>query len=75
LSWRLVWQVTLPQVLDRAQSDEIVRNMKVIQLVKAAPGIDPAKAKIIMEECGIAEVRRVHELTCVWRCGSGVSGW
>ncbi|WP_086824577.1 MULTISPECIES: integration host factor, actinobacterial type [Allokutzneria] len=54
--------LTLPQVLAKADSDDVVRKTKVLALVKALPGIGAVRAARALEAAGIPENRRVGGL-------------
>lgn len=52
----------LQEVLDQAQSDEIIGKTKVSALLEAMPKVGKVKAKEIMEELEIAQTRRLRGL-------------
>ncbi|MEJ5996815.1 integration host factor, actinobacterial type [Corynebacterium sp. H130] len=52
----------LKEVLDQAQSDEIIGKTKVSALLEAMPKVGKVKAKEIMEELEIAQTRRLRGL-------------
>ncbi|MFV8380244.1 integration host factor [Corynebacterium hindlerae] len=52
----------LKEVLDKAQSDEIIGKTKVSALLEAMPKVGKVKAKEIMEELEIAQTRRLRGL-------------
>ncbi|MGH9136254.1 MAG: integration host factor, actinobacterial type [Acidimicrobiales bacterium] len=54
--------VSLPELFDRASSDDTVGKMKVLAVLEALPGVGKVKARRTMEEIGIAETRRVRGL-------------
>lgn len=54
--------VSLPELLDRAGSDELVGKMKVISVLESLPGLGKVKARRLMEQIGIAETRRLQGL-------------
>ena len=54
--------LTLPEVLDRAESDEIIAGTKVSAVLVALPGLGKVKAARLMDELGIAENRRLRGL-------------
>ena len=54
--------VTLAQLLEKADADEIVGKLKVLALLESLPGIGKVKARRLMEEVGISESRRVRGL-------------
>jgi signal recognition particle GTPase len=54
--------VTLKDLLDQGQSDEVVGKMKVLDVLKSLPGLGAVKARRVMEEVGISDTRRVQGL-------------
>ncbi|PRQ11940.1 integration host factor [Corynebacterium sp. 13CS0277] len=52
----------LKEVLDKAQSDEIIGKTKVSALLEALPKVGKVKAKEIMDELEIAQTRRLRGL-------------
>lgn len=54
--------LTLSEVLERAESDDIVANTKVFAVLISLPGFGKIKAKRLMEDLGIAENRRIRGL-------------
>lgn len=52
----------LKEVLDQAQTDEIIGKTKVSALLEAMPKVGKVKAKEIMEELEIASTRRLRGL-------------
>lgn len=52
----------LKDVLDKAQTDEIIGKTKVSALLGALPKVGKVKAKEIMEELEIAQTRRLRGL-------------
>jgi signal recognition particle GTPase len=54
--------VTLKELLDQGQSDEVVGKMKVINVLESLPGLGKVKARRAMDEVGISETRRVQGL-------------
>lgn len=56
-------QQTLPAVLQRATSDKVVRRTRVVQLLKALPGVGDAKAAALMGAARIAASRRAGGLS------------
>ncbi len=57
--------LSLAEVLERAEVDDVVARIKVTSLLVALPGMGKVKAKRLMEEQGIAENRRIRGLG--WR--------
>ena len=53
---------TLPDVLDQADSDEVLGKMKVSALLESMPGVGKVRAKQIMERLNISGTRRVRGL-------------
>ena len=53
-------EIALSDVLE--SDDEAVRRMRVVDLIQAMPGYGKARAAKVMEECGIAESRRIQGL-------------
>lgn len=54
--------LTLSEVFDRAEDDNIVANTKIFAVLISLPGFGKIKAKRLMEDLGIAENRRVRGL-------------
>ncbi len=54
--------LTFPEVLDRAESDDIVAGTKVAAVIVSLPGVGKVKGKRLMEELGIASNRRLRGL-------------
>lgn len=54
--------VTLADLLDRAESDDVVGKLKVSVVLQALPGIGKVKATQTMEKLKIAESRRLRGL-------------
>jgi len=54
--------LTLPEVIERADTDDIVAGTKIAALLPAMPGLGKVKAKRLMEELSIAETRRIRGL-------------
>lgn len=54
--------VTLAELLDIAQSDEVIGKTKVLAVLESLPGVGKVKARRIMEDVGIAESRRLRGL-------------
>lgn len=52
----------LREVLDKAESDEIIGKTKVSALLEALPKVGKVKAKEIMEQLEIAQTRRLRGL-------------
>lgn len=54
--------VTLSEVLELADGDDIVGKTKVLAVLESLPGVGKVKARRLMEEIGIAESRRLRGL-------------
>lgn len=54
--------LTLTELLEQGDSDEIVGKMKVLSVLESLPGLGKVKARRLMEEIGISETRRVQGL-------------
>lgn len=54
--------LTLPQLFERADADELVAGLKVESLIASMPGTGKIKAKRMMESLGISENRRIRGL-------------
>ncbi|MEA3077384.1 MAG: hypothetical protein QOF60_2292 [Actinomycetota bacterium] len=54
--------LTLRELLDQAERDEVVSKMKVVAVLESLPGVGKVKARRIMDEVGISETRRVQGL-------------
>ena len=54
--------LTLAEVLERADSDEIVAKTKTLAVIESLPGVGKVKARRAMEDIGIAENRRLRGL-------------
>ncbi|WP_080794776.1 integration host factor, actinobacterial type [Corynebacterium pacaense] len=52
----------LKEVLEKAETDEIIGKTKVSALLEALPKVGKVKAKEIMDELGIAQTRRLRGL-------------
>ena len=55
-------EVTLAEVLDRADRAEPLAKMKVSDVLQALPNIGPVRARRLMEELDIAPTRRLRGL-------------
>jgi hypothetical protein len=55
-------KTTLTNVLDRAETDEVVGKLKVSAVLQSMPGIGKVRATQIMERLKIAESRRLRGL-------------
>ena len=54
--------VSLKDLLDQGQSDEVVGKMKVLAVLESLPGLGKVKARQVMDEVGISDTRRVQGL-------------
>ncbi|MCC5953049.1 MAG: integration host factor [Acidimicrobiia bacterium] len=54
--------VTLDELFERAEGDDVVGKMKVVAVLESLPGVGKVKARRTMEEIGIAETRRMRGL-------------
>ena len=54
--------LSLSDVFERAEDDQIVASTKVFAVLISLPGFGKIKAKRLMEDLGIAENRRVRGL-------------
>ena len=55
-------QVTLSELLDKAENDDVVGKLKVATVLQALPGIGQVKATQTMEKLKIADSRRLRGL-------------
>ena len=54
--------LTLSDVFERAESDDIVAGTKINAILVSMPGLGKIKAKRLMEEHSISETRRIRGL-------------
>jgi len=54
--------LSLRELLDSADTDDIIGKMKVLAVLESLPGLGKIKARRLMEEVGIADTRRVQGL-------------
>lgn len=54
--------VTLREVLDAGDADDVVGKTKMLAVLESLPGLGKVKARRMMESVGIAETRRVRGL-------------
>jgi signal recognition particle GTPase len=54
--------ITLRELLEQAERDEVVGKMKVVSVLESLPGVGKVKARRLMEEIGISDARRVQGL-------------
>jgi hypothetical protein len=55
-------QVTLAELLNRAESDDVVGKLKVATVLQSLPGLGKVKALQTMEKLKIADSRRLRGL-------------
>jgi len=54
--------LTLAEVFDKAETDDVVGKLKVLALLESLPGVGKVKARRKMEEIGISDTRRIRGL-------------
>jgi hypothetical protein len=54
--------LTLAELLKKAENDETVGKMKVVSVLESLPGLGKVKARRLMETVGISESRRLQGL-------------
>ena len=54
--------LSLKELLDQGERDEIVGKMKVLSVIEALPGVGKVKARRLMDDVGISETRRLQGL-------------
>ncbi len=54
--------MTLPELFEEADANELIAGLKVESLLGAMPGTGKIKAKRLMESVGIAQNRRIRGL-------------
>ena len=54
--------VTLAELLQQAEGNEIIGKMKILAVLESLPGVGKVKARRTIEEIGISETRRVRGL-------------
>ena len=54
--------ITLSELLEQADSDELIGKMKTLAVLESLPGVGKVKARRTMEEIGISESRRLRGL-------------
>lgn len=55
-------KVTVAQLLEKAEKDDLVKKTKVAAVIKALPGVGPVKAAKLMDQAEIPEDRRIGGL-------------
>ena len=53
---------SLRELLDAAETDEVVGKTKVVTALESLPGVGKVRARRLMEQFGISETRRVRGL-------------
>jgi len=64
-----VGSLTMPELFEMAEADEVVGRMKVLAVLESMPGLGKVKARRLMEQVGISENRRVRGLGAQQREG------
>lgn len=54
--------VSLKELLDQGQRDEVIGKMKVLTVLESLPGLGKVKARRALDEVGISDTRRVQGL-------------
>lgn len=54
--------LTLREVLDSGDKDEVVGKTKMLTILESLPGLGKVKARRLMDQIGIADTRRVKGL-------------
>ena len=54
--------ISLRELLQQADADEVVGQMKVLAVLESLPGLGKVKARRLLDEVGISETRRLHGL-------------
>jgi signal recognition particle GTPase len=54
--------LSLKELFDQAERDEVVGKMKVVAVLESLPGVGKVRARRIMEEVDISDARRVRGL-------------
>lgn len=54
--------VSLKEVLEKADSDEVIGKTKVLAILESLPGLGKVKARRLLDQVGIADTRRVQGL-------------
>lgn len=54
--------LTLAEVLEQADADQIIGKTKTLAVIESLPGVGKVKARRVMEDIGIAENRRLRGL-------------
>jgi hypothetical protein len=64
-----VGSLTMPELFEMADTDDVVGRMKVLAVLESMPGLGKVKARRLMEQVGISENRRVRGLGAQQREG------
>ena len=54
--------LSLKELLDEADGDDIVGKMKVVSVLESLPGVGKVRARRLMDDVGISETRRLRGL-------------
>ncbi|CAB4596084.1 unannotated protein [freshwater metagenome] len=54
--------ITFAELLETADSDELIAGIKVLAVLESLPGVGKVKARRTMDEVGIADTRRLRGL-------------
>jgi signal recognition particle GTPase len=54
--------LTLKELIDQSENDEVVGKMKVLTVLESLPGVGKVRARRLMDEIRISEARRVRGL-------------
>ena len=54
--------LTLKELLDQAERDEVIGKMKVLVVLESLPGLGKVKARRLLDDVGISEARRIQGL-------------
>lgn len=54
--------LSLPELLQQAENDEMIGKMKVLAVLESLPGVGKVKARRTMEEFEISDTRRLRGL-------------
>jgi hypothetical protein len=54
--------ITLTELLDQADNDDMVAGIKVLAVLESLPGVGKVKARRTMDDIGIADTRRLRGL-------------
>ena len=67
--------ISLSDLLEQAETDEVVAGTKVLAVLESLPGMGKVRARKMMDEIGIADSRRIRGLgdqqraSLLARCG------